>query len=1300
MSSKNFYGLTGDVTIDGGILNVGNAQLYANTETSNVGIGTTNPEFTLDVHGDANVGVLYSTFLHGDGSNIENIVSSQWEGLPGDPIYYTSNVGIANTVPVTVTLQIGSNVAIDDTGANVIEVYGNVNASYFIGDGSQLTGIAATLDDIVDQGNTVSNTIILESGADPVSNIGLVTKEGVCISVSNTNATGEFQFGVGSNLFVNVYSSNVLTVGGNVFAEKMTLGTVTIKPAYNLEQVTGQGNATSNTIQFTNATTGLVTTSNINVGGRLVFGANVFVDSLRTADLAANLVTYDATTGELLDSAGLISNKLAVVSEQPPTAIEASSEEGTVGNLFDKDIGTKWVSTATYSTTNDGTLGDYIGSADLTSTGPLGEWVKITLPYATILRHIKCESTNSSVEDLTIVGLGADGVTWTTLKSVTGLTGNTHAIVVDAIAEYKTYGFIIQVTNSTSGRSAVEIGELRLFTESFSIDGGYTTITQLRLGSTLEVSGNVEVGTANLFVDTVTGNVGIGKTNPGATLDIAGNMRLGDGLGNVVDFSIETTPTIGDPIWQAALLHPSPAVGDNFGHSVSISADGLYALVGVRSDDVTNAGSAQVYIRVGTSWVWQAQLLHPNPAANDFFGGSVSISADGLYALVGAYGDDTVAEGNNVGSAHVYVRTGTSWSHQKELFHPNLAANDFFGRSVSISGDGLYALIGVAYDDTGASGAGSAQVYVRTGTSWSHQAQLLHPNPAANDYFGYSVSISGDGLYALVGVAYDDTGATDAGSAQVYVRTGTSWAWQAELVHPTPAVNDYFGGSVSISGDGLYALVGAYADDGVAEGYNAGSAQVYVRTGTSWAWQAELLHPSPAVSDYFGGSVSISGDGLYALVGAFGDDTVAEGNNVGSAQVFKRTLTSWAWQAELVHPTRAANDYFGYSVSISADGLYALVGVAYDDTGGSGAGSAQVYVRTGTSWAWQAELVHPTPAANDEFGYSVSISADGLYALIGAYRDDTGGSNAGSAQVYVRTGTSWAWQTELVHPTPAAGDFFGYSVSISGDGVYALVGVHLDDTGATNTGSAQVYVGGPEMETELIVSTPIKADGTLLSFTGQHICFPEGRMSQGLVVSANQNKYMSLNGPVTMGLGAIKSSESLPVVSLSNVANDRSVFGVVDRFEGGGTERTQTIGIGKVSSAKEVGDNRVIVNSIGEGALWVANTNGNLVSGDYLTTSSLPGYAQKQDSDSLKNSTVAKITMACDFSPEDIPVQIIKKKENGDNDLDSYGRFQWVDTEKTQKVYQVRYLTSDGDRTDQSNAVHIAAYVGCTYHCG
>jgi hypothetical protein len=625
MSSKNFYGLTGDVTVDGGILNVGNAQLYANTETSNVGIGTPNPEFELDVRGDANVHNLYATYLHGDGSNIENIVSSQWEGSPGDPIYYASNVGIANTSPVTTTMQIGSNVVIDDVGSNVMHVTGNVHATrfigdgafleniasnlheittngnvttntvqfdgstslvttgsvgiantapvhnldigsnlyvedagsnvlyvtgniyadYLVGDGSQLTGIAASLDQIVDQGNTVSNTIQIVSGQDATSNIGLVTHDDVGISVSNTNPTGAFQFGVGSNLLVNVYSSNVLTVDGNVLAQKMTLGTVTVTPAYNLQQITTKGATTSQTLILENATTGLTTTSNVgiantapvhtldvgsnlyvedtgsnvltvtgnvsvsgdlNVGSnlsvedtgsnvlsvtgnvsvsnRLDVGSNLHIENLRVAEVASNLVTYDSTTGEIMDSGGLFSNKLAVVSEQPPIAltgastlvtnhgtytIEASS--GTVVNLFDKVIGesNKWETDGNYSTA-EGTEGTYEGSASL--AGHTGEWVKITMPYKTILRHIKIESTNESVEDIELVGLNADGLTWSNLKTETGLTGTTHTIIVNATTHHRTYGLIVEKTNTTTGRSAVEIGDLKLFTESFSIDGG------------------------------------------------------------------------------------------------------------------------------------------------------------------------------------------------------------------------------------------------------------------------------------------------------------------------------------------------------------------------------------------------------------------------------------------------------------------------------------------------------------------------------------------------------------------------------------------------------------------------------------------------------------------------------------------------------------------------------------------------------------------------------------------------------------------------------------------------------------
>ena len=234
----------------------------------------------------------------------------------------------------------------------------------------------------------------------------------------------------------------------------------------------------------------------------------------------------------------------------------------------------------------------------------------------------------------------------------------------------------------------------------------------------------------------------------------------------------------------------------------------------------------------------------------------------------------------------------------------------------------------------------------------------------------------------------------------------------------------------------------------------------------------------------------------------------------------------------------------------------------------------------------------------------------------------------------------------------------------------------------------------------LDVSTPIRANGTLLSFTGQHICFPEGPMDQGLIVSANKNKYVSLNGSLTTGTHAIKLSEALPVVSLSNVVNDRSVFGVVDHIEQSGTTRSQTSGATVIRQDKESGDNRVIVNSLGEGAIWVANTNGNVVSGDFLTTSHLPGYAQRQEDLILKNYTVAKSTMDCDFEPEELPVQVILKDDDGNNVLDSYGRLQWVDTDRIEPAYRIRYLDVSGTPTDEANAVHKAAFVGCTYHCG
>jgi hypothetical protein len=168
------------------------------------------------------------------------------------------------------------------------------------------------------------------------------------------------------------------------------------------------------------------------------------------------------------------------------------------------------------------------------------------------------------------------------------------------------------------------------------------------------------------------------------------------------------------------------------------------------------------------------------------------------------------------------------------------------------------------------------------------------------------------------------------------------------------------------------------------------------------------------------------------------------------------------------------------------------------------------------------------------------------------------------------------------------------------------------------------------------------------NFTGQHrtfikdVPFSKANELEGLIVSSDQNKYIKMSGGIEVGSNAITTNESLPVVSLSNVVADKRCFGVISASEDPETRQDRYGNIVSVS-VKELGDTRVYINSVGEGAMWVTDINGPLESGDYITTSNVAGYGQKQDSEFLANYTVAKITMDCDFNPQDQPIQRIKQ---------------------------------------------------------
>jgi FG-GAP repeat protein len=370
-------------------------------------------------------------------------------------------------------------------------------------------------------------------------------------------------------------------------------------------------------------------------------------------------------------------------------------------------------------------------------------------------------------------------------------------------------------------------------------------------------------------------------------------------------------------------------------------------------------------------------------------------------------------------------------NHHK-LTASDAALDDEFGVSVAVSGDTV--VVGAQWDDDAGANSGSAYVFVRSGLTWTEQQKLTATDGTGGDGFGGSVSISGDTV--VVGAQWDNDEGFQSGSAYVFVRSGLIWTEQQKLTATDAGVGDRFGGSVSISGDTV--VVGAQWDD------NKGSAYVFVRSGTTWTEEDKLTASDGAELDEFGVSVSVSGD--IAVVGAPGP----HGKKKGTAYVFVRSGTTWTEEDKLNASDPDKGDDFGESVAI--DGNSIVVGAPHNND----KGTAYVFVRSGTTWTQEAKLNASDRARDDHFGESVAISGDTV--AVGAQWDNDEGFRSGSAYVFVRSGTIWSQQKKLTARDGAKKDEFGESIAISGDTV--VIGARLDDDAGQFSGSA--YVHEPE----------------------------------------------------------------------------------------------------------------------------------------------------------------------------------------------------------------------------------------------
>ena len=232
--------------------------------------------------------------------------------------------------------------------------------------------------------------------------------------------------------------------------------------------------------------------------------------------------------------------------------------------------------------------------------------------------------------------------------------------------------------------------------------------------------------------------------------------------------------------------------------------------------------------------------------------------------------------------------------------------------------------------------------------------------------------------------------------------------------------------------------------------------------------------------------------------------------------------------------------------------------------------------------------------------------------------------------------------------------------------------------------------------------------GDPITFTGQHRNLANSNVNRshtGLIVESNGD-YINLSNSIRPTI-----NEALAYVKVCDTDKSKRIFGVISDKEDNGQKRIYENGVwGSIMNKTNVNEDRLYINSLGEGSVWVCNKNGNLQNGDYITSSSVVGYGMKQDDDLLHNYTLGKITCDCDFSLS----KVVKKKvrtstdASGNSELvyDISGGMEYEDdldaSGNQQLVYQydTRLLDAQGNQVSEGEHTSIANFVGCTYHCG
>ena len=368
------------------------------------------------------------------------------------------------------------------------------------------------------------------------------------------------------------------------------------------------------------------------------------------------------------------------------------------------------------------------------------------------------------------------------------------------------------------------------------------------------------------------------------------------------------------------------------------------------------------------------------------------------------------------------------------------AAGDNSGFSIALSLNGTVLAVGAPSNDGRGRSSGQVRVYIDTGTNWTRLGGDLD-GAAAGDQFGYSLALSADGMTLAVGAPTTNAGGrTDSGEISMHRWNGSTWIDRGSSIQGLDS-SDNFGYSVALSDDGTVLAVGApfrgRSDNG--------QVKVFGWNGTAWNQGGGSDINGFASSDYLGDSVALSSDGLTVACGA---DQSSSSSVAGYVLVHRWSGTEWVRIGEIFGFGRG--DHFGESVSLSGDGTVLAVGA---DNGNYCA----VFRYDGSTWSQIGQTLYGL-GSGDRFGHSVDLSVAGDVVVVGGYGGEaSNGSPFSHALVYrlIPNRDQWVQVGQNLTADWVFHEFYGRSVSISGDGTRIAVG--RLDAGGNGAGVVRVY---------------------------------------------------------------------------------------------------------------------------------------------------------------------------------------------------------------------------------------------------